>query len=125
GSSASSGLTLLAGGTTATGSITLTSAVSVGHFLAQAGSTGAINLSFAGTVVTTAGGGQVYKSPVTLQADTTLTDTGNGPIMFDSQVTGGANSLVLNSGSGAQTLNGVTTSGNLTLNTTGTVILND
>jgi hypothetical protein len=79
-----------------------------------------------GTIATA--GPQTYDSgtaPILLGADTVLdTTAGNGAIALIAQVEGGANSLTLTSGSGAQTLNGVKTTGDLILETTGTVALN-
>ena len=60
---------------------------------------------------------------VTLGATDTLT-TNNAAVALLGQVTGGAFSLTLATGTGAQTLSGITTSGNLTLSPTGPVTLN-
>ena len=77
--------------------------------------------TLAGNVTTT--GTQTYNGAVTLGATDTLT-TNNAAIALLGQVTGGANSLTLATGTGAQTLSGITTSGNLTLSPTGPVTLN-
>jgi filamentous hemagglutinin family protein len=76
-------------------------------------------------------GPQAYNSAVTLNAPTTgaitlnsnFNNTANGTIVFAGAITGGTNSLTLTSGSGDQTLSGITTNGNLTLTTTGVVML--
>ena len=67
-------------------------------------------------------GAQTYNSAVTLGASNTLKTT-NSAITLNASVAGGANTLTLSSGTGAQTLSGITTSGDLVLNTTGGVTL--
>ncbi|HVC60746.1 MAG TPA: filamentous hemagglutinin N-terminal domain-containing protein, partial [Acetobacteraceae bacterium] len=97
------GLTLSAGNTALSGSITITAPVSVKTFSATAGSGGTINLNDgAGTAVTTGAGGQTYNSPVVLQAATTLSGTGGGQIQFAKAVDG-AQSLTVTAGTGTVT----------------------
>lgn len=77
--------------------------------------------TLAGNVTTT--GTQTYNGAVTLGASNTLKTT-NAAITLNAPVAGGANTLTLSSGTGAQTLSGITTSGDLVLDTTGVVTLN-
>ncbi len=94
----SGSLTLTSGKTTNTGTITVAAPISVNTFSATAGSSGAINLNVGtAAAVTTAGGGQTFSSPVTLQAATSLSATGGGTIHFASTVDG-ANTLIVNAG---------------------------
>ena len=73
--------------------------------------------------VTTNGSGQTYNGPISLGAPVTLSDTGGGAIALNGQVTGSANSFALST-TGAETLSGVTTTGNLTLGTPASLMLN-
>lgn len=70
----------------------------------------------------TTGGGQIYRSAVTLGASATLHSMGTGPIDFTSDVTGPANTLTLLTG-GAVTFGGATQLGGLT-STSGTFTSN-
>ncbi len=72
--------------------------------------------------VTTAGGGQTYTGPTSLGASIILADTDGGAIALNGQVTGGANSLTLST-AGAETLSGITTTGDLTLGTPSSLTL--
>src|SRR5579859_2818461 len=101
-----------------TGAVTFGAAVGGNKSLASLAVTGPTTLT--GNITTT--GTQTFNNTVTLAAPTTLATT-NAAIQLLGQVTGGANSLQLSSGSGNQTLSGITTSGNLTLTTTGVVTL--
>ena len=111
------GLTVAAGA----GAVTFGSAVGGSKALASLLVTGTGPTTLDGSVTTT--GTQSYGGPVTLGATDTLT-TNNAAVALLGQVTGGAFSLTLATGTGAQTLSGITTSGNLTLSPTGPVTLN-
>ena len=107
-----------------TGAVTFTKAVGGSKALASLAATGPTALD--GDVSTQ--GAQTYNSAVTLGAATVTLNSdanslGNGAIDFGAQITGGTDSLALTSGSGNQTLSGLTTTGNLTQTTTGTVTL--
>ena len=110
------GLTVAAG----TGAVTFGGVVGGSKALANLMLTGTGPTTLDGDVTTT--GAQNYGGPVTLGASTTLTTT-NAALALLGQVTGGTFSLTLSTGTGAQTLSGITTSGNLTLNTTVPVTL--
>ena len=111
------GLTVSAG----TGAVTFGGTVGGSKALANLMLTGTGPTTLDGNVTTT--GAQSYGGPVTLGASDILT-TMNAALALLGQVTGGTFSLTLSTGTGAQTLSGITTSGNLILNTTGTVTLN-
>ena len=109
------GLTVTAGN----GTVTFNDVVGGTAALASLTVSGPTTL--AGNVRTT--GTQTYNSAVTLGASNTLQTT-DAAITLRAPVAGGANTLTLSSGTGAQTLSGITTGGNLVLNTTGSVTLN-
>ena len=92
------------------GTINIANAISVAGSLTAS----SINTSFSANV--TSGGAQIYNSPVTLAAPVTL-DSPAG-ITFNNEISGGANALTLTTEGGPVTMSGITTTGNLTFNTT-------